>query len=418
MPAVSSSLVSAQNYVESPFIIVEIGKYKFGHCSDMSHKNIMGTMNVVFPNFIQSLNIVKINGAVNTYTLRMDYAITQFDDPNMLDKVFSSVSKSRKLKLTYGDWNAPGFIYKEEEALITKVVSNVQFEQSKISYTVSCVSASMELSAGSFSFNARVAKPSDVLFELLTNESYGLSKTFTGMAGMNRAALSNLIARDDKPVQLEAKQSVSVLEYMGYLVGCMVSSDDPGGPLKKANYYWSVYDDTTNKYGGTYFKVVKVSPDVQYNVSYDTYELDVGYPSGNFVSSFSLKSDNTWAILYDYASDIKQPQYQYSIDKNGNVASSLSPSVTSSSTHLKTTETDRTWWTQMTQFPISGSVTIKGLLRPTILMSYVKLNVFFYGRKHVSSGLYIITKHEDTIDFNGYKTTLSITRLSGDTTIV
>ena len=47
-------------------------------------------------------------------------------------------------------------------------------------------------------------------------------------------------------------------------------------------------------------------------------------------------------------------------------------------------------------------------------MSYVKINTYFFGRKHISSGLYIITKQEDQIDGNGYKTTLSITRISGD----
>ena len=47
-------------------------------------------------------------------------------------------------------------------------------------------------------------------------------------------------------------------------------------------------------------------------------------------------------------------------------------------------------------------------------MSYVKINAMFYGQKHSSSGLYIITKQEDSIDSSGYKTTLSLTRISGD----
>ena len=46
----------------------------------------------------------------------MVYGITQNDDPNMLEKVFSSVSKSRKITLQYGDWSIPTYIYKEEEA--------------------------------------------------------------------------------------------------------------------------------------------------------------------------------------------------------------------------------------------------------------------------------------------------------------
>ena len=47
-------------------------------------------------------------------------------------------------------------------------------------------------------------------------------------------------------------------------------------------------------------------------------------------------------------------------------------------------------------------------------MDYVKVNAYFYGHKHISSGLYIITKQEDMISDQGYKTTLTLTRLSGD----
>ena len=47
-------------------------------------------------------------------------------------------------------------------------------------------------------------------------------------------------------------------------------------------------------------------------------------------------------------------------------------------------------------------------------MSYLKIDSYFYGRKHISSGLYIIEKQEDSIDNTGYRTTLTITRISGD----
>ena len=68
----------------------------------------------------------------------------------------------------------------------------------------------------------------------------------------------------------------------------------------------------------------------------------------------------------------------------------------------------------MTQYPITAQLTIKGLLRPSILMSYVKINTYFFGHKHISSGLYIITKQEDSISDQGYRTTLNLTRVGGD----
>ena len=91
-----------------------------------------------------------------------------------------------------------------------------------------------------------------------------------------------------------------------------------------------------------------------------------------------------------------------------------SVSVTRDKEHLKTTSYDTAWWKKMTEFPISVSVTIKGLARPTILLQYIKLNVLFYGVKHSLSGRYIITKQTDTVDGSGYKTNIEMLRIKGD----
>jgi len=42
------------------------------------------------------------------------------DDPNFIDKILSTVGYG-KIKISYGDYASPSFIYKEEEAIITKV---------------------------------------------------------------------------------------------------------------------------------------------------------------------------------------------------------------------------------------------------------------------------------------------------------
>ena len=69
----------------------------------------------------------------------------------------------------------------------------------------------------------------------------------------------------------------------------------------------------------------------------------------------------------------------------------------------------------MTEFPIQATMTIKGLTRPSILMTYVKVNVWFAGgQKHISSGTYIITQQTDNINSNGYTTTLQLLRIGGD----
>ena len=53
-------------------------------------------------------------------------------------------------------------------------------------------------------------------------------------------------------------------------------------------------------------------------------------------------------------------------------------------------------------------------MRPQLLMSYIKVNVLFYGHKHIASGIYSILKQTDDIDANGYRTTLQLLRIKGD----
>ena len=54
---------------------------------------------------------------------------------------------------------------------------------------------------------------------------------------------------------------------------------------------------------------------------------------------------------------------------------------------------DIQWYTKITKYPINANITIQGLLRPATLMQYIRLNTIFPGgHKHISSGLYIVTK--------------------------
>ena len=372
-------------------------------------------MHVTYPNYMTSLNVTKINGSVNTYTIVMNYSITQTDDPNMIDRILSTVSSSREITLSYGDWNAPSFIYKEEKAIITKVSQKVDFNASKIQYTIKCTSTALSLQSVKRNFNAGKKKPSDEIIRLLRDESTGLLQIFTGMKNHTANSFANLIAQDDKEVQLEAKESINILDYIAYLVSCMTCQSDSGGDIKQSLYYWAVYDDINDEYGGQYFRVHKVTAGSQYNISYNTFEVDIGYPTGNQVTAFNVNSDESWAIIYNYSQKVQQqPQYTYAIGDDGTVRTTSSPSLTASSLFGRDVEANKNWWSQMTQFPLTASLTIKGLLRPALLMSYVKVNTYFYGHKHVTSGLYIITKQEDSIDSSGYKTTLSLTRISGD----
>ncbi len=408
--AKAANLVSIPTLVQSPFIIANIGGVTFGTFSGNYRTN------ATYPNYMESMSVTKVNGTVNTYTLNFHYQVATGQDPNLLDKIFSRATKDRRIILQYGDWMAPNYIYKEEQCIITNVTTRLNMSSSSLDYTLQCTSDAIGLNSTQFNFPSRNAKPSDVILQLLSNSKYGLKDVFTGMRNKNVVLSKNLIASNDKKVQLVAQNNTTILSYLNYLVGCMVDNKTPDeNKLSTSKYFLTINDDYSNELGGTYFKVSEVSADAAVYNATDTYELDINYPGDNFVTEFSLNNDQSWAILYEYAGDVKQEEYTYNIRDDGTIETLSSPSLlTSSLTNGKSAYKSQ-WWSYMTEFPITATLTLKGLTRPSMLMTYVKLNVWFAGgQKHISSGTYIITKQTDAITSAGYTTTLTLLRVGGD----
>lgn len=405
-----ANLVTIPTLVESPFIIATIGGYTFGSFNKGLYKANGAHINVDFPNYMKSVNIVKVNGTVNTYTLNFSYQVAYGEDPNKLDKIFSKASIDRKISLSYGDWNAPSYIYKEETGIITGVTSTLNMNNSSIDYTINCTSDAIGLTSSQFNFPGKEAKPSDEILKLVSNVRYGFKNVFSGMQDTNKLLSNGLVATNDSTVKLKAQVGVTPLEYLSYLVNSMVNSSDK----VTSKYFLSIHDDINNDFGGTYFKVTEVGGETNSSASADTYELDVNFPSDNFITQFSVNNDQSWAIIYNFNQDVTSQNYSYKINNEGKMITTYAPTLIRG-TGGEISNAESNWWKLMTEFPITANLTMKGLARPSLLMSYVKLNVWFHGgQKHISSGLYIITKQQDTIDSNGYKTQLTLLRVGGD----
>ena len=405
------SLLSTTNRVEVPVIQVKIGDYTFG-VAEKKITKISGTYTTKdtrYPNYINSLTVTKISGKVNTYSLSLAYPVVAGADPNYFEKVFSSVSKSRKIWFTYGDMNAPQFVYRNEEAIITDVTQQLSFSSSVISYQVTAVSSGNLLAAGAYNFRARTAKPSSVLKEILANKTYGVQDIFYGMRDLDLVAQRNLIRSDDCVVDIKAKTNISVLDYITYLVSCMTKSPLAGNGDDV--YVFTVVDDTTGVFGGPYFKVDLISKTFD---SVDTYEIDAGYPGGNIVTDLQIQNNESYSIFYDYQTQLNTAEYRQTIDDQGNLVDQYAPIISSRNNQFQTTPSDETWWRKVTEYPITLTLSLRGLLRPAILMTNVRLKVYYYGQLHSSSGKYIVTKQVDKISFSGFETQLTLVRVGAD----
>lgn len=428
------NLLSSSARLQVPFVKVTIGEYTFGvysNTTDTAHQYSDGlykATNVIqYPNYVQSLDITKINGQINTYTLSINYPVTTNDDPNFFEKVLSSVSNTRKIVFSYGDWAMPSYIYKDEEAIITNVGTSFNFGSSGnlaavITYTITAVSGAAMGAASSFTFTGGKVKPSDEIKKIFLSPEYGLRDLFPAMTASN---LSSFIAGDDKEVEISDQTNISALDYINYLVGCMLPAGTPKGSLSKDIYILTLHDDTTYDRGysdrelidgkeisGAYFKVTRQS---YVKEQADAFEIDIGYNTATIVKNFNISQSENYSLYYEYNNKLDTEQYARRITNDGKWEDIYSPSISSSNDDFKTRAEDISWLTKVTQYPIKASITVQGLLRPATLLQYIRLNVILPGgHKHISSGLYIVTQQQDHIAGDGWSTTLALTRIGGD----
>lgn len=399
----AQNLLTAPVYVQVPVIQVKIGDYSFG----VYKKDASGYQS--YPNYIKSLEVSKVNGKVNTYTLTLSYPITQGSDPNYFEKVFSSISGTRVIEFTYGDASMPTYIYRNEVGLLTKI--NSRINDNIIDYTISAISKAALGLSGGYPFDAVRMQPSMKIWELLRdNEKYGLQDLFPGMRNLTLVATAGLIPDTDVIVDIRQHDKISVIDYLSELVAVM-TPDVNRGVANGSFYVLTIVDDTTGVFGGSYFKIVPVDNNILHP---EAYQVDIGYPGSNYVFGFNVDQDENYSILYDYQKKLHPQEYVSRINPNGEYEDVYAPVISSANELYETPEDYKTWWNKLTQFPIKASLTIRGLLRPAILMTYVRLNVYFFGKKHISSGLYIITKQVDRVDGDGYKTTLNLLRIGNE----
>jgi hypothetical protein len=184
-------------------------------------------------------------------------------------------------------------------------------------------------------------------------------------------------------------------------------------------YILTIHDETvfdnffgdTSGFGGPYFKITRVS-NRTLNRS-DAFNIDIGINTSTTVVSFTIENNENYSLLYNYNSKLSTEKYASRLNTKGEWEQIFAPMVTSGNDRFLTRSEDAVWFTKLTKYPINATIRIQGLLRPATLMQYVRLNVIFPGgNRHISSGLYIVTKQIDELSGNGYFTTLSMTRIS------
>ena len=69
----TTKLLGSTSRIEIPFISVQIGDYSFGVLNRTDTSDHYEYLKDLYPNFVHSLIVNKVNGAINTYTLELKY---------------------------------------------------------------------------------------------------------------------------------------------------------------------------------------------------------------------------------------------------------------------------------------------------------------------------------------------------------
>ena len=396
IPKVKQALQISDALIQAPFVELVIGDYIIG-----SYKNSTDE----FPNHITRLEVDKTNGEINKYTIGLVHQIRAGEDPNILDKIFSSV-RYGKIHIRYGDCESQT-TFKDVEAIITNIVDNRDYSGSRITYTLYATSACNYVTGVKLDFPGVTDRPSNIIKNLLYNKgdiSNALISVFPGMADRSKVESSNYIPSNDTILQVDAQSNITVIEYIKYLTGCMSNASNSVDDVIRNSTYYLTYEDSIN---GSYFKITERGSTTSSTLQRSVFSVTVGYPDGNDVLAFNINNESAWQLLYKNGK--VSSEFFYDINSNGDITRTSSISLFNRSQVMN--EIQKNWWTQMVNFPISANLTLRGLLKPVNLMDYIYIDVVFYGQKHITSGLYTIVGQADTLDGSGFKTNLKLIRV-------
>ena len=401
-----SKLPSAPSIVEAPYVEVKIGGVTIGVYQQDKQDDR-------YPNYVKGITVTKTNGSLNQYKVDLVHQIAPGNNPNYLDELISA-NGYNIITIIYGDANS-GLAFREERALIISISQNFDFVNCNIQYTINATSSCIAASTYKTTYPAiENEKPSSIIRKLLyESDDSALLAAFPGMRDQSKVEQLNLIPNNDIEVSMGEVKDVSPLSYLLKLIAVMSSPTSIDG-AQKSMYMMSIEEGASEVLSGAYFKITEVMAKQAVVNSPLLYEVDVGYRDENTVYDFSVSNDFAWAMAYKYGGTY--PEYVYGIDDVGVVRSHNLNGVIKTDSNYDTADKSsaQNWWTQMTEFPVTANLTVKGLVQPMLLMSYIRINSVYFGNKRTTNGIYIVTGQTDVLSGNGFRTNLNLMKVAGD----
>lgn len=393
----SEQLLTYKSLVEAPTIILKLGNEIIGGYGNTGDK---------YPNYIQSLNVEKISGKINKYTIELLYQVRYGEDPNFIDKLLSVSGFTNKINIIYGDSSMPYSIYRDDEAVIIDVIFNENVSSKQIKYNIVAVSSIISSASFLSTYPAITDKPSNAIKDLLYSNNETSKLLLNSLPGMKNKTLvysKGLIPDNDSIITTQKMKNVTPFTMLNYYVSGMYNKNT------NTAYFLTMYDDINNEFGGAYIKIHQINKQDSNSLDGRYFEINVGYPDDNFVMNFKVNSDVYFPLVYKYNKEI--PEWYYDINNSGEITYRQTNSLLLNNDLNRPNVIQANWWNRVTEYPITATLTLKGLSKPVLIGSYIKINTIFYGNNDLACGLYMITGQVDSVSGNGCRTTLSLVRV-------
>ena len=324
----------------------------------------------------------------------LSHQVSPGRNPNYIDELLSA-NGYEKIGIRFGDAMSEVDIV-DNNAILSNVNTTFDFQSCNIKYSVSAISSNFLSSTNKRNFPAITDKGSNIARGLFKSAQSSLAEIYPKMLDNNYVTKNNLIPNTDTVISMKAMENVNDITYLKEVVSSMQSLANPN-----SMFYLELREED--------FKIHEISSD-GYSSSASLYEVDINYPDDAQVFSFSDSTDFAWSLAYEYNGKISN--YTYSVSDEGKRISipGTSNNMFNDQGALNISEN---WWKQVTEFPTTATLTCRGLLSPLLLMTYIKVNSYYYGSKRLTSGVYIVTGQEDIISGGGFRTNLSLTKVSG-----
>ena len=392
-----SKLTPLSSLIAAPFIGVEFGGAQFGLTPNYNRSTM--TRDILYATDLTVTK--KASGQVNTYKLNMNYVVEPGADPNYIDYIISN-AQDRKIFFTYGDASQPEYSYVKEQAIISTINPNISVATNSIAYTISATSSVSLSYSIARNYPATTDYPSNVILKLLySDKDNGLLDLFGGMRNREKVELNGWIPKGDKKVFIEKETDISPLDYVRKLVSKMMASDN--------SFYAMIIHDEPDNVDGPYFEIVNSELHQGKGNRYSV-DIDVGYPSDVPIYSFTPTVNTSLALITPF-----QQKFDTNRIININVAGEMQETNTPSLAIKNGAPVPalQQWWNNMTSYPVTAKLVTRGLIKPSILCDYLRVNVLFFGQPYTLSGYYMVVGQVDTVSRSGYRTELSLIRVKG-----